>query len=411
MLAINGGQPVRTVKWPTYEDGTKICTKEVKKYVNNVLDSGRLFRYDTRPISKTMTGDFENKLKKFYNCNYALAVSSGTAALTLALMSLNLPKGFSVACPTFGFPATASAVLLAGGIPKLFASDQDLYYDMDDMQIRWDNNIKVIIVVHMRGYAQPIEKIVEFAREKGVYVIEDAVPAMGAKANGKLLGTFGDIGCFSTQSDKTIVTGEGGFIITNNSIFFERAILLSGAFESRINKHELVKIQESECSTPLYSFRMDEVRAAIAIPQLENIYNKIFKLQTNHDYIIQEISNINNIRLRKKAYSDGYLGDSLIFFVDGFSASLVAKALTAEGIIARSFGDDGNARSFEQWMFIEEVREREFHEIASIKNTKLYLKSTIDIPLSFLLSMDDLDDAITAIKKVMANIYKIKEGI
>lgn len=409
MLAINGGQPIRTIKWPTYEDGTKVFDDETKTLLNEVLDSGRLFRYDTRPILETTTGKFENLLKDYFSCKYSLAVSSGTTALTLALMSLNLPKGFRVACPTFGFPATASAVMLAGGVPKLFASDRDLYYDMDDMLNRWDNNIKVIIVVHMRGYAQPIEKIIEFAKSKGVYVIEDAVPAMGVRANGRLLGTFGDVGCFSTQSDKTIVTGEGGFIITDTPNFFERSALLSGAFESRIKYHSTNVQQEQEQYMPLYSFRLDEIRAAIAIPQLQKIDNKVEKMKSNYDYLVHGIEDITNIRIRKKLYLDGYLGDSLIFFVDDGSASWVAKALSAEGIIAKSFGDRNNARSFEQWRFIEEVNSDDFNQIEAIKSTKKYLRNAVDIPLSFSLNDEDLDDAIMAIKKVMSTLISNKE--
>lgn len=313
MLAINGGQPIREKNWPTYQDGTKEFSDDVKTAVNQVLDSGRLFRYDNRPLSETSTGAFENLLVDYFKCKFALAVSSGTTALTLALMSLNLPKNYGVACPTFGFSATASAVLLAGGIPKLFACDENLYYDIEDLNMRWDNSIKVIIVVHMRGFSQPIKKIIDFAYKKGIYVIEDAVPAMGVKADGKLLGTYGDIGCFSTQSDKTIVTGEGGFLITNNKNFFERAILLSGAFEERIEKHGFSSNKELIDSTPLFSFRMDEIRAAIAISQLKYVNEKVLKLKENYDYIVNELLEIPNLRIRKLAYKDGFLGDSLVF--------------------------------------------------------------------------------------------------
>jgi dTDP-4-amino-4,6-dideoxygalactose transaminase len=404
LLAINGGKPCRTVKWPTYEDGTKLFSSRVKILVNQVLDSGYLFRYDNRSYEDTTTGIFENKLKEFFGCKYALAVSSGTTSIALALMSLNLPKGFLVACPTFGFPATTSAVLLAGGEPRLFACDENLYYDLDDLKFRWSDEIKVLIVVHMRGFAQPIDKLISFARSKNVYIIEDAVPSLGVCANGKLLGTYGDIGCFSTQSDKTIVTGEGGFLITDNKDFFEKAILLSGAFESRIKHHGIEIHEEWEKKLPLFSFRMDEIRAAIAIPQLENINEKVKKLQANYCYIVNNLSNIYNIRIRASVYEDGYLGESLIFFVDESRAQWVADAITAEGITARCFGNFDNARSFEQWKFLDELGLEEFYKSSSILMTKKYLSSAIDISLSYNLEINDLNDLIMIIQKVMTSV-------
>ena len=400
-LAINGGIPVRTKKWTTYEDGTGPFSNEVGDYVSQVLAGGRLFRYDTRNLQETCTGILEEHISNFFGCKHALALSSGTAALTVALLSLKLPKGFEVACPMFGFPATASAVLLAGGVPKLFAVDKNLSMDLEDLEQRWNNNIKVIIPVHMRGYAQPIDKIMDFARTKGVYVIEDAIPALGCTAGGKLLGTFGQIGCFSTQSDKTINTGEGGFIITDDEEYFKSAILYSGAYESRVNKHICVA-EDVEYKYPLYNFRMDELRAAVAIPQVCSLKDKIEKYQYNYHYIASQISDI--VRVRESPYSDGVLGESINFFVDESVAMWVSQALKAEGIGARCFGETNNVRTFKQWHFLDEVNSPEFYKLQSVRNTISYLSSTIDIPLFYKFDESDLDDAISAIRKVILSL-------
>ena len=402
-LAINGGTPVRTKKWTTYEDGTGSFSSEVCDCVSKVLKEGRLFRYDTRNLQETCTGILEKNISDFFGCKHALTLSSGTAALTVALLSLNLPSGFEAACPMFGFPATASAVILAGGIPKLFAVDENLSMDLVDLEQRWNDNIKVIIPVHMRGYAQPIDKIMDFARTKNAYVIEDAIPALGCTANGKLLGTFGQIGCFSTQSDKTINTGEGGFIITNDEEYFKSAILYSGAYESRVNKHICVP-EEIEYKYPLFNFRMDELRAAVAIPQVCSLQNKIEKYQQNYHYIADQISDI--VRVRVSPYSDGVLGESINFFVDESIAMWVSMALKAEGIGARCFGETNNVRTFKQWHFLEEVNSLEFYNLQSVKNTMSYLSSTIDIPLFYNFDKSDLDDAILAIRKVVLSLKK-----
>lgn len=406
VLAINGGKPIRKEIWPTYVDGFGSFSPEIHDMVNNVLESGRLFRYDTRQIADTAVGKLENKIKEYFHSKYALAVSSGTTALTLALMSLDLPSGFEVACPTFGFPANPSSILLAGGTPRLFACDENLNLDLEDLTCRWNDKIKVIMVVHMRGMAQPMERIIKFAKEKNVYVVEDAVPALGVSVNSSLLGTMSDIGCFSTQSDKTINTGEGGFLITNNTNFFKRAIVLSGAYESRIEKHlDVTELQNHRDQTlPLYSFRMDELRAAVAIPQFSCLNDKLIKYKNNYNYIVNNIQQF--VRVRCPYYEDGFLGDSLVFFVDKERGQEVAEALTAEGINARCLGAPDNVRSFMQWRFLDEVNDKDFWEIPAIKKTSSLLNCAVDIPLSHLLNKQDLDDVIDSIKKVTKILLK-----
>ena len=237
------------------------------------------------------------------------------------------------------------------------------------------------------------------SHKKGIYVIEDAVPSLGVFVNSKPLGMYGDIGCFSTQSDKTINTGEGGFVITNNDSYFERMVLLSGAYEGRIQKH----IGQCNCAientVPLYSFRIDEIRSAIALPQLKHIDKKVKKLKDNYDYVVEKLSPY--ISVRKKCYDDGYLGESLLFFVDEDKAEFIAKAITAEGIKARCIGACNNVRSFEQWKFIDEVVSEDFQHIDSVVRSAHYLKSTIDISMSVRLEQEDLDQMVKAILKVI----------
>ncbi|MFH1893672.1 MAG: aminotransferase class I/II-fold pyridoxal phosphate-dependent enzyme [Candidatus Zixiibacteriota bacterium] len=316
-LALNGGQPVRSRPWPNYMQGTGGFGEATKKEIMRVLDSGRLFRYDSRSLSDTAAGRLESALAEYFGSKHVLLVSSGTAALTLALLALDLPQGFEAVCPAFGFPATASAILMARGIPRLIAVDRDLHFSLPDLERRWNERIKAIIVVHMRGFASQVDAIVEFATSRGVHVIEDVVPAFGARLEGKLLGTFGRVGCFSTQSDKMINTGEGGFLITDDLRLCERAVLLSGAFEGNCFKHfaDLTSV-ESEFNLPLFNFRIDELRAALALCQLQDLDMRISTLRRNYEYVAGRVSELPGIRLREPVESGSFLGDSLVFFVD-----------------------------------------------------------------------------------------------
>lgn len=401
ILAIDGGEPVRVERWPTYEDGTGRASSAALKAVERVLLSGRLFRYDSRPTAETEAAQLERELEEFFGVEHALAVSSGTAALTLALMGANLPRGSLVACPAFGFPATASAVLLAGHTPILVAVDQNLHLDVDDLSHRLLHKLGAVIVVHMRGFASPVDQVQKICAEADVTVIEDAVPALGAILQGRRIGTFGRVGCFSTQSDKSINTGEGGFLVTDSTPLYERAVMLSGAFEGRHRHHlETLSDPRHERALPLYNFRIDEIRSSLARVELGTLEERLDRLRGNYEFITERLGTCPGIRLRVPVAPDACLGDSLNFFVDPDRASAIAEAISAEGVLARAIGSrqDPNVRAFWSWEFMGAEKEMEAPYMA---RSVAALRSAIDIPLSPRLEQQDLEQVVTVLRKVM----------
>ena len=235
-LALEGGAPVRSRPWPSYDKGDVFINPEDEAAAIAAIRSHLYFRYDFRDQADTACGRLERRAADWFGSRHALAVSSGTAAIALALMAAGIPKGAKVVVPGFTFAATPSAVVLAGCEPYLVECDADLNFDLDDLRRRWRDDIAAILVVHMRGVASDMPAICDFAAEHGVPVIEDAVPAMGAELDGRKLGTFGLAGCFSTQSDKSINTGEGGLLVTDDSGLYARAIVLAGAYEGRMRR-------------------------------------------------------------------------------------------------------------------------------------------------------------------------------
>jgi dTDP-4-amino-4,6-dideoxygalactose transaminase len=404
-LAIRGGSPVRRTPWPTYDKGAVFVHAEDEEAALRAIRSHLYFRYDRRPHHETECGLLEQELCRYFRSRHALATSSGTTALALAIMGAGIPPGSLIACPGFTFAATPSAIILAGCRPFLVEVDEHLHLDLADLRRRWTPDIKAILVVHMRGFAADMVALTGLAAELGVPIIEDAVPALGAELNGRKLGTFGLAGAFSTQSDKSLNCGEGGFLITDDSALFARAVVLSGAYEGRYKRHfpDGEPPVATDLDLPLFSFRMDEIRAALLRAELTRLPIRLERFRANYEYVAAELENTGDIAIRRPVAPGAYLGDAFIFRVPGGNAEWFARALCREGIDARNLGSsqDNNVRAFWNWRFLFGNA-----EVAAVKallpNTSRHLEQAVDIPLSSSLSARDCDQLVTAVRKVAA---------
>lgn len=406
-LALEGGAPVRTAPWPTYDKGAVFVHEKDEEAALRAIRSHLYFRYDCRPHYDTECGKFEAELCSFFGSRHALAVSSGTAALTLAIMAARIPPGSLIACQGFTFAATPSAIMLAGCTPFLVEVDENLHLDLDDLRRRWTPEIKAIVVVHMRGFAADMEALAGFADEFDVPVFEDAVPALGAELRGRKLGTFGLAGAFSTQSDKSLNCGEGGFLITDDATIFARAVVLSGAYEGRYRRHfpDADPPITTDLDLPLFSFRMDEIRAALLRSELERLPLRLECFHRNYSYVAAALADVPGIEIRQPVADGAYLGEAFIFRTPGADATWFSRALCAEGIDARNLGaaDDTNIRVFWNWRFM-------FGELpgahvkALLPDTSRYMEQAVDIPLSSTLTVSDCDHLVTAVGKIAARV-------
>ncbi|WP_329009856.1 aminotransferase class I/II-fold pyridoxal phosphate-dependent enzyme [Micromonospora rifamycinica] len=411
-LAIRGGAPVRRSPWPTYDKGAVHVCREDEEAAIRAIRSHLYFRYDHRNESETECGQFEAELCRYFGTRHALAVSSGTAALALAIMGAAVPPGALVACPGFTFVATPSAIVLAGCRPFLVEVDDDLRMDLDDLRRRWRPEIKAILVVHMRGFAADVAALAAFAAEMGVPLIEDAVPALGAELDGRKLGTFGVAGAFSTQSDKALNCGEGGFLVTDDSTLFGRAVALSGAYEGRLRRHfPGTEPPVDGLTLPLLSLRMDEIRAALLRAELTRLPQRLALFHRNYAQVSGALADLPGIAVRNPVAPGAYLGEAFVFRVPGGDAGWFTRALRAEGIDARNIGadDDLNVRAFWNWRFMyddtDPARIR-----ATLPRTARLLAETVDVPLSSSLTPDDCDQLIRAVRKVAAALPPAPAG-
>ncbi|HET9621236.1 MAG TPA: aminotransferase class I/II-fold pyridoxal phosphate-dependent enzyme [Kofleriaceae bacterium] len=397
---------IRSIPWPTYDKGNVFVDDEDLCAPRQALANRLYFRYDYRPYDETETGRFEAALRRYLGVEHALAVSSGTAAIALGLMSLELEPGSLVACPGFTFAATPSAIVLAGCKPLLVECDHNLHFDVADLERKMTPAVKAIVVVHMRGFASDMPAILALANRWKIPVVEDAVPSLGVVAAGRHTGTFGAAGAFSTQSDKSLNTGEGGFLVCKDATQFAKAVVLSGAYEGRFKRHFATSAPEiCDLDYPLFSFRMDEIRAALAHAEMARLPRRLEILRGNYDYVVDQIADLDRISVRAPVMAGGYLGDSLIFRLPHASNDhvvQVAAALRREGVDARALAsaNDPNVRCFWNWRFL--FRGKSPAEIrALLPATAQHLSHAVDIPMSPTLTRADCDDLIRAVRKVL----------
>ena len=211
---------------------------------------------------------FEKKWAKYCNKKYAVSVTSGTAALIVALKALNLKPGDEVIMPSFTIISCALAIIEAGGKPILADCDLDTWcIKTDEIKKKISSRTKAILVVHMFGHPVNIDEIKEIIKNKKIDIIEDAAESHGSRFKNKVVGSFGKISCFSFYVNKLITTGEGGMALTNDKGLYNKMKNLRNLAFNRTRRFSHNEIG--------YNYRMTNIQAAIGLSQLEKITEHI----------------------------------------------------------------------------------------------------------------------------------------
>lgn len=217
----------------------------------------------------------EEDFARYVGCQHAVAVNSGTAALHLALEAVGITEGDEVLVPTMTFAATAEVVLYLKAKPVLVDCQRDtLNVDPEQIMKAMTRRAKAIVPVHMGGQACEMDRILEIARDYRLKVIEDAAHALPTWYQGKLVGTIGDITCFSFYATKTITTGEGGIATTENPEWAERMRIMSlhGISKDAWKRYTAEGSWYYEILYPGYKYNMTDVAAAMGIQQLKKCH-------------------------------------------------------------------------------------------------------------------------------------------
>lgn len=292
--------------------------------VEDVLKSG--FVNDGK-----ITERLEREVAELLDVQYAVAVTSGTAALYLALKAHGIGPGDEVIVPDTTFIATANAVVMAGATPYLVDIDRQTL-NIDPLQIEKaiSSKTKAIIPVHVSGRLADMQSIMAIAQKHKLTVIEDAAEAFGSKKDGKAAGTYGQMGCFSFSPNKTITTGQGGMVVTNDSQIHQRLRQLKD------QGREYRGTGGDDLHPAIgYNFKLTNLQAAVGLGQMQDIQSRLNKLKQIYKDYQRELNGISGITLFPFDVEAGESPQWIDAYVE--NRELLAKTFDALDIGFRKF--------------------------------------------------------------------------
>ncbi len=313
--------------------GFEVIGAEEQAEVNDVFARGGvLFRhsFDTLRGDCYKVREFETAFAAAMGVSHALAVTSGTAALRVALAALGVGPGDEVVTQSFTFVATVEAIIEAGATPVCAEIDDSFNLDPADLECRITKRTKAVIAVHMLGTPARLPEIQAVCRKHNVTLLEDAAWGCGGSLDGRPLGTWGEMGTFSFDFAKTMTTGEGGMVVFRNKSLYDRA---AAWHDHGHENNPAVPRWEDTRSGSGFNFRMMELQGAVGLAQLRKLSDVVTAQRANRDRLWSAIKDLPGITLRTAPPNTYDSADALVFTVtDKAAARRCRTELVAHGV-------------------------------------------------------------------------------
>jgi dTDP-4-amino-4,6-dideoxygalactose transaminase len=354
----------------------------------DVLNTGRLHRYNLKEGDAGEVSLLELEFAKSIGADFCLAVASGGYALATALRAIDVKPAQKVLTNAFTLAPVPGAIASINAVPLLVEVTENLTIDLDDLEAKASQS-EVLLLSHMRGHICDMEKLMEITNRHGIKVIEDCAHTMGAGWNDKPSGSYGVIGCFSTQTYKHINSGEGGFLTTNDPTIIAKSIALSGSymmFDKHLSAPEKNMFEAIKYDTPNISGRMDHLRAAILRPQLKELDKKVIRWNERYRTVEAILKDVKGIFLIERSSKELFVGSSFQFLLKDFTYFEIQSILTScrnRGVELKWFGMDephGFTSKYDSWKYIPA------QEMA--KSDRI-INSTLDMRLPLTFSVED----------------------
>lgn len=337
-LAVNGGKPIREKPLKANYWGPEFYDEKERAELLDVLETRSPFRWygPGAPPKKVLR--FEQEFAARMGVKYALAVTSGTAALQCAMAALEIGPGDEVILPSWTWHSCFNAIVLAGALPVCAEIDESFNLDPEDIERHITPRTKVILAAHLQGNPCHLDRMLEIARKHRLRVLEDCAQSVGASYHGRPVGSVGDIGIYSLQMNKTITSGEGGAVVSSDPALFERAARfhdlggLRAPHEQALGKAQLDWFIGT-------NFRMNEFTGGVLLAQTRKLDQIVAAVRAHAALVYEGVRDLPGIRFRRRYDAQGEIGTGVFmdFGTKGRRERFIA-AMRAENVPAAGPG-------------------------------------------------------------------------
>jgi 8-amino-3,8-dideoxy-alpha-D-manno-octulosonate transaminase len=383
--------------------GFEVIGAEELAEVQDVFSHGGiLFRhgFDALRNNCYKVRDFESAFAKVMGVEHALAVSSGTAALRVALAALNIGPGDEVITQCFTFVATAEAIIEAGATPVCADIDGTLNLDPLDLVRRITPRTKAVIVVHMLGTPAHLPEIAEICRLNKLLLIEDTAWGCGGNFRGVPLGTLGDVGTFSFDFAKTMTTGEGGMLVFRDPKIYNRAAAWHD--HGHENNPSVPRWEDTRTSSG-FNYRMMELQGAVGLAQLRKLPAVVTAQRANKAALWESIADLPGIEAREVPDGAYETADALVFLVrDNAIARRCREELLRVGLATKILPEAYSWHFAGTWTHMPELVAAHGGDLSNaFAVSHAILSRAVSLPVGVKLSIEAPAKARAALAKVL----------
>lgn len=362
-----------------------LCVPEIKgnewKYVKECLDTNWVSSVGS------YVDRFEVEFAEYLKAEAAVVTMNGTAALQLAMVALGIGEGDEVIVPSMTFISSVNSIKYTGAEPVFVDVTRENYVmDISKIEELITDKTKAIMPVHIYGYPVDMDRLNEIAKKHNLYVIEDATEALGTVYKGKMVGTLGDIGCFSFNGNKLITTGAGGMMVTMNKDIAKKAKYISNQTKTITDNGGMYHEEIG------FNFRMPNVLAAMGVAQLEMVPEYLEIKRKNAQTYSELLKDVKGIKLiKEEAYVENCYWLYSLLVTEEFPVSRdeLIKKLGENGIMARPF-----------FMLVHEMPPYKNCKYGTMENSKYVESCGINLPSSVNLKQDEIIKICEVIKNV-----------
>lgn len=371
-----------------------------------LLRSGRLHRYNTAAGEQSEAAVLEKEFADYLRTRYCVALCSCGSAIYVALKCAGVKPGDEVLCNAFTLAPVPGALENAGATSVLVECTDGFHIDLDDLERKAaTGRARYFLLSHMRGHVADMERISQICERHGLTMIEDCAHTMGASWNGRPTGTFGLIGCFSTQTYKHINSGEGGLLVTNDPEAAAKAILYSGSYMlygNHISRPPLEVFDQLRYEIPNFSLRMSNLQAALIRPQLRLLDSRIAQWNERYRFLEAGLNEIPHVRIPVRPQKEQYVGSSIQFTLRDVTISQAesfVQECRARGVAVMWFGrkePEGYTSRYQTWHYLDSM--------PTLEQTDGVLDFMCDMRIPLTFSLDDCRVIVNVLADVMAAV-------